>query len=171
MDMAHTKVITTLVIKKIKEIPGSDDDYHFLKFATMSFILAMLCKARLVTQSSGDILRDRFSDVVHDYQRSNPLFFFAQGSSKPFLELLPYETFRMYGYSFVSAYVARAFYERTGSTVPTPKLAHDGTKGGYNWDQQALSDFDELEEDVEAYPASLGISDDEDDIEYQESDL
>lgn len=173
MDIGHTKTVTSLVDRRVKTIPTVDDDNHFLKFATMCFILALLCKARVITQSSGDVMRDLFGDVRHEYQKSNPLFFFAQGSSKPFKALLPYETFRMYAYEFVNGYVLRAFYERTGSYMPAPKIFSDNTKGGFNWDDQHNDDFDTVEEDIESqyYLPEDGISDDEDDIEDYYSDL
>jgi hypothetical protein len=113
---------------------------------------------------------ESFGQMQYSMQRSNPLFFFATGSSTPFHRLLPYETLRMYFYSFIEAYVKRAFYERTGSTVPTPKLAHDRTKRGYNWDDQMTDDLDYVEEDLEQYDVDLGISDDEDDIEDWQRD-
>lgn len=134
LEMAHTKVVGELVKRRVKTLPTEDDTNHFLKFATMSFCLAILCKTRKITQSSGDIMRDRFGDIMHDYQRSNPLFFFAQGTSESFMALLPYETFRMYGYAYCDAYVKRAFYERTGYTMPEIKITYDKTSRGWGFE-------------------------------------
>ena len=134
MEMSHSKVFGELVKRRVKTLPTEDDTYHFLKFATMSFCLELLCKSRKITQTSGDILRDRFGDIIHDYQRSNPLFFFAQGTSESFMALLPYETFRMYGYAYCDAYVKRAFYERTGYTAPEIKITYDKTSRGFGWE-------------------------------------
>ena len=134
LDMATTKVIGELVKRKVKTLPTKDDDNHFLKFATMCFCLDLLCKSRKITQTSGDMMRDRFGDIIHDYQRANPLFFFAQGTSESFMALLPYETFRMYGYAYCDAYVKRAFYERTGYTAGEIKISFDKTSRGYGWE-------------------------------------
>lgn len=134
VDMATTKVVAELTKRRVKDLPREDDENHFLKFATMSFSLELLCKSRKITQSSGDIMRDRFGDIIHDYQRANPLFFFAQGTSESFMALLPYETFRMYAYSFCDAYVKRAFYERTGSYLPNMEIVFDKTSRGYRWE-------------------------------------
>ena len=164
VEFAHTKVIGTLIQRKVKDIPEEDDDFHLLKFATMSFILELLCKSRMITQSSGDVLSDKFGDVAHDYQNSIPMFFFAQGSATQFLPLLPYETFRMYGFSFIDAYLKRAFYERTGNTFPAPKVIKDSTMGGYDWNGEG--EFDTEEEDDENIIYDIGISDDEEDIEH-----
>ena len=134
VDMATAKVLAELVKRRVKTLPTVDDEFHFLKFGTMSFVLELLCKSRKITQSSGDVLRDRFGDVIHDYQRSNPLFFFAQGTSESFMALLPYETFRMYGYAYCDSYMKRAFYERTGHTIPHGKMAKDKTSRGYGFE-------------------------------------
>ncbi len=134
VDMATSKVLGELVKRRVKTLPTVNDDLNFLKFATMSFVLELLCKSRKITQSSGDVLRDRFGDVVHDYQRSNPLFFFAQGTSESFMALLPYETFRMYGYAYCDSYMKRAFYERTGNTIPHGKMAFDKTSRGHGFE-------------------------------------
>jgi len=134
VDMAHAKVLAELVKRRVKTLPSVDDSNHFLKFGAMCFALELLCKSRKITQSSGDVLRDRFGDVIHDYQRSNPLFFFAQGTSESFMALLPYETFRMYGYAYCDSYMKRAFYERTGGTLAEGYLVFDKTSRGFGWD-------------------------------------
>ena len=134
VDMATSKVLGELVKRRIKTLPTEDDKSHFLKFATMSFALELLCKSRKITQSSGDILKDRFGDVRHDYQRSNPLFFFAQGTSESFMALLPYETFRMYGYAYCDSYVKRAYYDRTGYTIAQGKMSFDKTSRGFGFE-------------------------------------
>ena len=134
LDMATTKVIGELVKRRIKILPTEDDEFHFLRFATMCFCLDLLCKSRVITQTSGDMMRDRFGDIIHDYQRANPLFFFAQGTSESFMALLPYETFRMYGYAYCDAFVKRNFYERTGYTAPLITITFDKTSRGYGWE-------------------------------------
>ena len=134
VDMATSKVLGEIVKRRVKILPTEDDSNHFLKFATMSFALELLCKSRKITQSSGDILKDRFGDVRHDYQRSNPLFFFAQGTSESFMALLPYETFRMYGYAYCDSYVKRAYYDRTGYTIPQGSIGFDKTSRGFGWE-------------------------------------
>jgi len=146
LDMATSKVLGELVKRRVKTLPTVDDENHFLKFGTMSFVLELLCKSRKITQSSGDVLRDRFGDVIHDYQRSNPLFFFAQGTSESFMALLPYETFRMYGYAYCDSYMKRAFYERTGHTIPHGRIAYDRTHRGYSWeiDDETADEADDV---------------------------
>ncbi len=142
VDMATTKVLAELVKRRVKTLPKVDDENHFLKFGTMCFALELLCKSRKITQSSGDVLRDSFGGVVHDYQRSNPLFFFAQGTSETFMALLPYETFRMYAYAYCDSYMKRAFYERTGSTLAQPRILYDKTSRGFG----AIIDDDIVEQ-------------------------
>jgi len=134
VNMATTKVLGELVKRKVKTLPTENDTNSFLRYATMCFCLDLLCKSRKITQTSGDMMRDRFGDIIHDYQRANPLFFFAQGTSESFMALLPYETFRMYGYAYCDAYVKRAFYERTGHTAGEIEISFDKTSRGYGFE-------------------------------------
>jgi len=160
IDMATSKVLGELVKRRVKDLPTVDDDLHFLKFGTMCFCLELLCKSRKITQSSGDVLRDRFGDVIHDYQRSNPLFFFAQGTSESFMALLPYETFRMYGYAYCDSYMKRAFYDRTGNTIPHGRIAFDKTSRGHGFqidDDIVDQHDDESWDDMNADDADLDI--------------
>jgi len=149
VDMATSKVLAELVKRRVKILPKVDDENHFLKFGTMCFALELLCKSRKITQSSGDVLRDRFGDVIHDYQRSNPLFFFAQGTSESFMALLPYETFRMYAYAYCDSYMKRAYYDRTGNTIPHGRIAFDKTSHGFGAiiDEDIVDGADDVSED------------------------
>ena len=137
MNKAHAKVDAELVLKRCKDIPTDDstDTLGFLKMATQCFVLAMLAKAGLITQTSGELLTNKFGDVMYQFQRTNPMFFFATGASEPFMDLLPYETLRMYAISFVKAYVMYAFFEKYGKIAPVPKLARDKTSRGAYWNE------------------------------------
>lgn len=151
VEMATAKVLAELSKRRVHDLPTEDDDFHFLKFATMSFSLELLCKSRKITQTSGDILRDGFGDITVDFQRANPLFFFAQGTSESFMALLPYETFRMYGYAFIDAWVKRDYYERTGNYIAVGTITFDKTSRGYGWnlDKDVMADADdEAENDI-----------------------
>jgi hypothetical protein len=133
MNKGHTKTDAELVLKKCLTIPTKNDDLDFLKMATQCFILALLAKAGLITQTSGELLTNKFGDVMYQFQRTNPMFFFATGASEPFMDLLPYETLRMYGLSFIKAYVKYKFYETYGKVAPTPKLSRDPSSRGAYW--------------------------------------
>ena len=135
MDKAHTKTDTVLMRMCIGDTPTENDVNNFLKMATASFALAMLCKSKIIAQTSGELLRERFRDIQIDYQRTNPLFFFATGTSKSFMDLLPYETLRMYGYAYLRAYCKKKFYTETGQKQPLGKLAFDKTSRGAYWNE------------------------------------
>jgi len=137
LDKAHVKVDATIVNKGCYDaddgIPTTDDDLNFLSMATQCFCLALLCKAGVITQTSGEVLSNRFGDVMYQFQRTNPLFFFATGASEPFMDLLPYETLRMYAYSFISAYCKYRFFRKYGRKIPQAKLVIDQSSRGAYW--------------------------------------
>jgi hypothetical protein len=135
MDKAHVKVDTVLMRMCIGNFPTENDSHNFLKMAAASFALAILCKAKIIAQTSGELLREQFRDIQIDYQRTNPLFFFATGTSKSFMDLLPYETLRMYGYAYLRAYCKYAFYLRTGQKQAKGKVVFDKTSRGAYWNE------------------------------------
>lgn len=133
MDKAHIKVDTVLMRMGNVITPTKNDSHDFLKMGCASFALAMLCKAKIIAQTSGELLREEFRDIQIDYQRTNPLFFFATGTSKSFMDLLPYETLRMYGYAYLRAYIKWRFYQKTGKKYPVGKVAFDKSSRGAYW--------------------------------------
>ncbi len=137
LDKAHVKVDATIVNKKCWDkddgLPTKADDPLFLKMAAQCFCLALLCKTGSITQTSGELMSSRFGDVMYQFQRTNPLFFFATGASEPFMDLLPYETLRMYAYSFIKAYCTYRFYIKTGFKSVKPRLVVDKTSRGAYW--------------------------------------
>lgn len=144
MEKSHAKVDAELTNLNVIEIPTEDDEYHFLKFACMSWVLNLLCKAGVISQTNGDILKEEFGKVSYQYQRANPLFFFAQGTSDPFQNLLPDETFRMMLYAFLRAYKKRLFMDEHERSVAIPKVVYDKTTRGYGWNW-SIEDIEEAD--------------------------
>jgi len=154
LDKAHRKVDAEIVNKscwdKDEGLPIGPDEFGFLSDACQCYALALLCKAGVITQTSGEVLANKFGDVLYQFQRTNPLFFFATGASEPFMDLLPYETLRMYAYSFIKAYCKYRFYVKTGYKSVKPKLVVDHSSRGAYWNQPytdhdvADSEFGEL---------------------------
>ena len=138
MNKAHVKVDAEIVNKGCfgsAGLPTESDDMDFLKYATQMFALALLAKAGMITQTSGEILSNKFGDVMYQFQRTNPLFFFATGASEPFMDLLPYETLRMYAYSFIKAYCKYRYFKTYGHKRPKALLVVDQSSRGAYWNQ------------------------------------
>jgi len=135
MNKGHRKVDAELVRNAQFVIPTRSDRFGFLRNAAAGFILALLCKTGIITQTSGEIMSTEFGEVRYQFQKTHPMFFFASGSSKPFQELLPYETLRNYAYSFIRAYLKWRFYKRTGKKFPKAKMARDATSRGAYWNE------------------------------------
>lgn len=135
MFKGNRKVDAELVRLGMKTIPSGVDANGFLKEAASCFVLSIACNARLITQTSGEVLSEKFMDVQQQYQRVNPLFFFATGSSKPFMDLLPAETLRMLGFSFLRAYKKWRFIQATGRRLPQSKVVRDNSSRGRYWNE------------------------------------
>lgn len=133
MNMATAKVKNTLIRNLIYDVSAARDRFNFLKMAATCFALALLCKAEIITQTSGEIATEKFKDVTYQFQRTQPMFFFAAGSSEPFQQLLPHETLRMLAYEFVRGYRRYKFYLDTGQKQPKGKVVRDNSSRGYGW--------------------------------------
>jgi len=148
MMKGNKKVDAELMNLGMKTIPSKVDTNGFLKEAASCFVLAMACNARIITQTSGEVLSERFLDVEYRFQRVNPLFFFATGSSKPFMDLLPAETLRMLAFSFLRAYTKWAFVQATGRSKAQSVTVRDVSSRGRYWNEPVT--------DIAAADAEIG---------------
>ena len=139
MLKGNRKVDAELINLGRKVVPSGVDANGFLKEAASCFVLAIACNARIITQTSGEVLSERFLDVEYKMQRVNPLFFFATGASKPFMDLLPAETLRMLGFSFLRAYVKWRFSQSTGRSKAQSVAYRDASSRGRYWNESASS--------------------------------
>lgn len=136
MTKGHTWVDRVLVVMRVYDIPTESDALGFLREAASCFILSLLCKARVITQTTGELLTDQFGDVRYQFQRTQPMFFFAQGSTEAFQRLLPYETFRMMGFEYCKAYKQYyEFYTKRGLKMPKGIVVRDQSSRGNYWNE------------------------------------
>lgn len=136
MNKGHAWVDRTLTNMRVYKHPTTSDAKSFLKMAASCFILSLLCKNRIITQTTGELATDKFGDVAYQFQRTQPMFFFATGSSEPFQRLLPYETFRMMAVDFCRAYKQYyKFYKKRGLERPIGRIIRDKTSRGNYWNE------------------------------------
>jgi len=138
MFKGNRKVDAELTNLGITTIPTGVDPNGFLKEAASCFVLSMACNARLITQTSGEILSEKFLDIEYKFQRVNPLFFFATGSSKPFMDLLPAETLRMLAFSFLRGYMQWLFIQKTGRRRARGVTVRDRSSRGRYWNESVI---------------------------------
>lgn len=147
MIKGNTWVDRQLVMMKVNDIPTKSDSLGFLREAASCFILSLCCKARIITQTTGELLTDRFGDRIAQFQRQQPMFFFAQGTAESFQRILPYETFRMMGIEYCRAYKQQyIFYSKRGIKQPKGVVVTDKTSRGKGWN---TSVYDIEEADAE----------------------
>jgi hypothetical protein len=101
-SMCFVDIISSLVRKRVT-IPAADL-YDLLKAAEICFYMEHSAMARETENAFGAIKEETIGKYTKKYENGMPMFFFARGSSTPFLELLPHESWRMRGYKYVTAY-------------------------------------------------------------------
>ena len=126
-SMATVDVLSSLARKKVP-LPATDM-YDFLKAAEICFYLEHSAMARELENAFGVVGQETIGRYTKKYENGMPMFFFAQGSSVPFLELLPHETWRMRGYKYITAYAE--LYATTFLSNVYGAIIHDETARGY----------------------------------------
>ena len=135
------------------------DPLNLLWSATICFALEWLCYSGDVAWSTGDVALQKLNKATYQFQRWQPMFFFASGASEPFKGLLPHETYRMMAYAYVEAYCRKNFFDDYDTTYPIPRVTRDDTSRGFSWnidddyidvadDESLISDYveDEIDE-------------------------
>ena len=136
VEMATTDVNTELSMEGIP-VTSVTDYGNFLKLAEICFYMDIAKNGRQIEYVTGDVRGEMSGRYKKEYSNSMPMFFFAQGSSRPFWQLLPTETFRMRAYKYIQAYTRQYFYEEYGRRFVAPVVMHDTTSRGYGWESEA----------------------------------
>lgn len=132
LKMVNAKVDTYIIEHGVSPV-GVKDKLNLLWSAALTTAIEILCNIGKVTWSTGDIALEKLNKVTYQYQRWQPMFFFASGSSDSFKGLLPHETYRMMAYAYVDAYCREDFFRTYGSPVPIPILSVDRSSRGWGW--------------------------------------
>lgn len=125
--------VNAALLHKFISLPVTDR-YGLLKSAEICFYLEHSAMARELENAFGVIGQETIGKYTKKYENGMPMFFFAQGSSTPFLELLPHETWRMRGYKYIttfSTYYAKSLMTATRSQFGA--VAQDSTARGHGW--------------------------------------
>jgi len=133
------------------------DRFNLLWSAVVCFALEFLCYTGDLQWSTGDVALQRLNRVTYQFQRWQPMFFFATGSSDPFKGLLPHETYRMMAYAYVEAYCRDDFFAEYGTPYPIPRVVRDDTSRGFVCNLK--STFSKAHDKLSRY--GLYLSDDE----------
>ena len=104
--------------------PATDMD-DMLSAAELCFYMEVAAMTRQIENAFGVVGQETIGDWTKKYENGMPMFFFAQGSSKPFLALLPHETWRMRGFKYITAYVETYFFTTYGKLQANASLAED----------------------------------------------
>ena len=112
-----------------------DDINALLKEAEVCFYLEQATQARMIESNFGTLKEEKLGEIESKYDAGMPMFFFAQGASRPFMNLIAHESWRMRGYKLVEAFVKAYSVVTLGNTRHIyGVMATDQTKRGFNWD-------------------------------------
>ena len=113
-----------LIMKNVSADPNdmTTEGRMLLRSAEICFYLEITGMVRETEMAYGIISEETIGNYTKKYENGMPMFFFAQGGTEPFLELLPHETWRMRGYKYVRQFIKLNFTLRTGNIRPAPRV-------------------------------------------------
>ncbi|PNX48636.1 MAG: hypothetical protein BV459_01960 [Thermoplasmata archaeon M11B2D] len=88
----------------IDSLDEINDPKYYIWSAGLCLYMEYLSMRGQIQQTSGDIKTHKVGDVMTDFQRWQPLFFFAKGMAEDFYNLLPHETYRMKALQFLQGW-------------------------------------------------------------------
>ena len=104
LKICNARIDAWIIEHGLRPSNSPTDRFNLLWAAVITIGLELLCNMGEVTWTTGDVALQRLNKVTYGYQRWQPMFFFASGSSDPFTGLLPHETYRMMAYAYVDMY-------------------------------------------------------------------
>ena len=137
-EMAVGDVDTELLMEGITT-PAVDRN-NLLKLAQICYYMDISKSTRQIEFVTGEVQQEMSGKYRKRYTNSMPMFFFSQGSSRPFFQLLPTETFRMRGYKYLQAYVRAYFQEKYKRNYVRTIVMQDTTSRGYGWENEIVDE-------------------------------
>jgi len=121
-SMATSELDIALTMNKIETSPPPTDYANLLRNAEVCFYIEMSSMTRETEQAFGVIKEETIGEYTKKYENGMPMFFFAQGGSNAFLELLPHETWRMRAYKYSRKYLRIHYTKTTGYIRSSSKV-------------------------------------------------
>jgi len=90
----------------------------YLWASHVCLVLESLSMRGQIEQSSGDVAESKIGNVTTQFQRWQPMFFFAKGMAQGFFELLPHLTYQMKAMQLVRAWKSWTFKQTYPGEVP-----------------------------------------------------
>lgn len=133
MKICNARIDAWIAENGLRVTNNMKDPLNLLWSAVICFGIEFFTNTGKIVFSCGDLALQKLNKVTYQYQRWQPMFFFATGASDPFKGLLPHESNRMMAYAFVDAYCRDDFYREFGTPYPIPRMTRDDTDRGWGW--------------------------------------
>lgn len=135
-DFATASVNGALIDYFIDSTTTLTDYGNLLKYAEVCFYLDECSRIGLIEQRMGMLKSEQMGRIKREYNAGMPMFFFSQGSSRPFMELLGGETYRMKAFAYVRQYsqIHAKKNHADGYWKTWAYSKTDYSERGYNWD-------------------------------------
>lgn len=125
---ANRRVRMELAQHQILGDQSGHEDAELLTMAGILYGTEALSNLGKVFWRNGDLASIDDGLFKTQLQQTHPMFFFAQGDSKRFHNLIPHETWLQAGHSMIQGFIA-SYYQRRDSW--SPEIVHDDWARGY----------------------------------------
>jgi hypothetical protein len=130
-EIAYSHVVQNLVDFNCDPDDIVSDLSYLLRDAEILYYLEMSSQVREIESVFSNVQEETMGKSSKKYDNSMPMFFFASGSPKPFLRLVPHETFRMQAFAKVTAFIRLRRKRAKGYWSAAGIVEQDITERGY----------------------------------------
>jgi hypothetical protein len=130
-SLAYGSVIQNLVDFNVDPDDIVADLSYLLRDAEILYYLELASQCREIESVFSNVQEETMGKSSKKYDNSMPMFFFASGSPKPFLRLVPHETFRMQAFSKVTVFIRLRRKRTKGYWAAAGVVEQDTTARGY----------------------------------------
>lgn len=140
-QLKATRDVNSYLLLELIPLPATDIS-DMLAAAEICFYLENGAMFRQLENAFGVVGQETRGKWTKKYENGMPMFFFAQGAARPFMKLLPHETWKMQGNRYIDAYIQA--YNITSSTWEEAYAygSEDNTARGEGWADD-VSDWDD----------------------------
>jgi len=131
-ELATSDVDGNLIDFSLDPLDITADLYGLLKSAEILYYLERAAMAREIESVFSNVRSEQIGKSQKSYDNSIPMFFFASGSPKPFLRLIPHETYRMQAFAKITQFIQLRFKRAKGRFTAAGVVEDDTTDRGYD---------------------------------------
>ena len=139
INVSHHKAAYALVKSALFDgyiFEEVEDNADQLKFGELNFYMELSGMFQQIENTFGQVRSKQAGQFRTQYDSSTPMFFFAQGDTGKFRNLLTHESWRMIAYHLIDSYLKWYIHDRNINQFSASAM--DNTTRGFGWQDELV---------------------------------